>query len=145
MKIEIIDYHQKNIPDQVIHLVMRHMENKTKEDIMKILDLASKSSNVLLLVLWKDHEAIAFSFGNMSVGLESEGFYFWLNEFYVLESYQHQGYGHMLFLDLKQKLKNKGVNYMALVTGHMNNHAKQFYEKEGLKKKDYLWHDLSLD
>ena len=143
--LNVVDYFKQIIPEIAIDLVMEQVDNISREDLKEVLDLATLSSSTSFLVLWKDEEPIAFSYGNLSMGLESKGYYFWLNEFYVGKMHRNKGYGSYLFKCLKDKLKEMNVKYLALVTGKMNQEAQIFYKKQGLNQKDYLWYDLNLN
>lgn len=55
-----------------------------------------------------------------------------IDELYVLEDYQRQGYGISLFLSLINILKNKGVEYIYLVT-NLDDSAKDLYIKYGFR------------
>lgn len=142
--IQIVRYQGQQVPDQVLSLIGEQVESKSLENIKHIIDKISINHAIDLCVLWLDDEAIAFSYGNMSVGLESGGSYFWLNEFYVKKNYRHKGYGRMLFMSLKEMLKENGIHYLALVTGKMNKDAQSFFNHVGLTQRDYLWYDVTI-
>jgi len=141
---EIVQYNHQTISKEVVELVHAHIKSNDLKQLSRTLMDALTSPNVLLLVIKKDNKAIGFCYGNLSIGLESKGSYFWLNEFFIKASMRHQGYGSKLMQYLKEMLKSKGVNYMALATGKMNKSAQKFFEEQGLQQKEYLWYDIKL-
>jgi len=141
--LKIIKHHQNNLTPDVVDLINQHIKSDDVDTLKKTLKMGLSSGSVILLSLWHDDEVIGFSYGNVCIGLESKGHYFWLNEFFIKMSYRHQGNGKLLMNYFKQTLQENEINYIALVTKPTNEQAIAFYQKEGFYQNDYLWFDFT--
>ncbi len=140
---KIIRHDSSNLSTDVIQLINLHMKDQNLSELKNTLEHGLKLNSVILLSLWEGQEVIGFCYGNISIGLESKGSYFWINEFFIKTPYRHQGNGRLLMNHLKQILQENKINYMALVTKTLNEQAIAFYQREGFHQRDYLWFDFT--
>lgn len=130
-------------------LIQKQMDSigspKTPEQIEQTLsNIFWHDSRAILFVGYKDDIPASFAFGNISVGLESGGDYFWLNELYVDTAYRRYGHAGELLSFIDKWLKNKGTKYMACVTGKDNSAAQNMYKKHGFDLGTIVWADKSI-
>jgi GNAT superfamily N-acetyltransferase len=135
---------------QIISLIQKQMESigspKSFEQIRQAVSNIFKPNNRAAIFVGYDVNSIpvAFAFGNVSVGLEAGGDYFWLNELYVDASCRRNGYAASLLLFVENWLKDEGINYIACVTGKENIAAQNMYQKKGFELNTIIWVDKSM-
>lgn len=120
--------------NQIILLLKDQMEYigspKTNQEIMNTLRLAFKSENAKLMVISDQGHVIGFCFFNVSIGMESAGYYVWLNEMHIHKEYRNQGYGTQLYQALVDWCKE---NKILRIMGMMDESEKQtirFYQQQ---------------
>lgn len=119
---------------------------KSLEQIKQAVSNVFELNNWAVIFVGYDVEdtPVAFAFGNVSVGLEAGGSYFWLNELYVDISCRGRGYADTLLSFIENWLLDRGINYIACVTGKQNIAALNMYEKKGFELNTVMWVDKSI-
>lgn len=134
----------------ILSLIQKQMESigspKTFEQIEQTLSNIFKSDNRAMLFVGYDagNIPVAFAFGNAGVGFETGGGYFWLNELYVDIPCRRHGCASELLSFAEKWLKDKGINYIACITGKENTAAQNMYRKKGFDLSDIVWVDKSI-
>ncbi len=103
-----------------------------------------RSQTVVFIGYENENVPVAFAFGNIGVGLQSGGDYFWLNELYVDVDCRRNGYATVLLAYVENWLKEKGIRYMACVTGSQNTAAQRLYQKNGFETEALVWVEKNL-
>lgn len=142
ISVKVISIKKDDINHDVLFLLSQHLNNQSLKEINDTLTKALHKNHVRLFVLYDDINPIGFCYGNLSIGLESKGYYFWINEFYISSNFRNQGCGHFLMSHIKENLKKVKISYIALVTSKLNQKAQTFFIREGFKAQDYLWFDV---
>lgn len=57
---------------------------------------------------------------------------------FVKENNRRQGIGRELFIDIKDKLKEKGIDKLELMVWSFNKDAINFYRNEGMKTRSEI-------
>jgi ribosomal protein S18 acetylase RimI-like enzyme len=134
----------------IINLIQKQMESigspKTPQQINQtVLNIFKPASRAVLFVGYDSKNIpVVFAFGNVGVGFEAGGDYFWLNELYVDISCRRYGYASALLSFAEKWLKDKGINYIACITGNDNIAAQNMYQKKGFDLSTIIWVDKSL-
>lgn len=133
----------------IISLIQKQMESigspKTPEQIRQTLsNIFRRDSRAILFTGYIDDIPAAFAFGNIGVGFETGGDYFWLNELYVDLPYRRRGYAGALLSYAEKWLKENGIKYIACVTGKDNINAQGMYQKNGYDAGSVVWVDKSI-
>ena len=84
-------------------------------------------------------EYSGFAFCNISSGLESGADYIWINELYVEPEYRRKGVASEIMGFIETWAKEKGIKYIATVTGKTNETAMGLYEKNGYELGEIMW------
>lgn len=122
---------------QIISLLQDQMEYigspKTNQELIETIRLAFKSENAKLMVLSDFGHMIGFCFFNVCIGMESAGYYVWLNEMHIHKEYRNQGYGKMLFEGLEQWCKEHGIIRIMGMMDETEQQTRQFYASRDAK------------
>ncbi len=143
--------HTCDIPDiEGVHQLVKQQlmfigYEPTEQDVEAVLTNAMKrESRSVLWVGYALHKAVGIAFGNVCCGLESGGDYLWLNELYVAQEARAHGLGTQLLNQAQQWAKEKGCNYLAMVTHPRNERAQNLYAAEGFELESLIWVDKYL-
>lgn len=148
-----IEAYQSGFPAEyeasIFRLFQKQMEEigtpKSLEHIQRaVANIFQKSRQAVVFVGYDENVPVAFAFGNIGVGLQSGGDYFWLNELYVEADYRRQGYATVLLARVGKWLKEKGIHYIACVTGRQNTSAQRLYQKNGFETEELVWVEKTI-
>jgi ribosomal protein S18 acetylase RimI-like enzyme len=134
----------------ITRLIQKQMESigspKTTEQIEQTISNIFNSNNRAMLFAGYDAGGIpvAFAFGNLGVGFEAGGDYFWLNELYVDINCRRQGCAGEMLSFIEKWLKDKEINYIACVTGRENAAAQNMYKNNGFDLNAVIWVDKKI-
>lgn len=122
---------------QIISLLKDQMEHigspKTNQQLIETIRLAFKSENAKLLVMNDIGHVIGFCFFNVCIGMESAGYYVWLNEMHIHKQYRSRGYGAMLFEALEKWCKENNVIRIMGMMDESEVRTSKFYESRDAK------------
>lgn len=120
---------------QIISLLKDQMEYigtpKTNEELKETIKLMFQTEYAKLMVLSENSRLIGFVFFNIDIGLQSSGKYIWLNEMHIHKSKRGQGYGSILFDELKTWAKAQGIKRIMGMVDQIDKRTKDFYLKQG--------------
>ncbi|MFA6861907.1 MAG: GNAT family N-acetyltransferase [Bacilli bacterium] len=118
-------------------------EDWTNKEAFERLKIIAGSANSFGLVAIDGKKIIGMALGREMIYCQRNEF--WLDEFSLLPSYQHQGIAKKLFSSLKNELSKRNIQKLFLVT-RRNYHCQTFYEQEGLtQSKDDVVMGLDLN
>lgn len=133
--------------EKVVDLISEQMDfigsHKAKEVIENTLEKAFSLANVILFVYDKDYPQ-GFAFVNTSIGLESGGLYYWVNELYVSPNSRKKGIASQILSTIEKHGLENDVNYIALSTADENEKAISLYQKQGFDISKTTWVDKTL-
>lgn len=122
---------------QIVSLLKDQMDHigspKTNQEIIETIRLAFKSENAKLMVLSDIGHVIGFCFFNICIGMESAGYYVWLNEMHIHKQYRSQGYGTMLFDALEKWCREQGIIRIMGMMDESEVRTRKFYETRDSK------------
>jgi len=142
MEYILLDVFDKEvITEEIINIIRTQMEfigsQRSNKQIASFLqEYLRKESNAKLLILKKD-SIVGFAFFNISVGLETNGKYIWLNEVHILNEFRNHGYGNDIIEFLDNYVKENNIKkIMGLISNE--NSAKNFYENNKFSLNEYI-------
>lgn len=120
---------------QIVSLLKDQMEYigtpKSSEEIKQTIKLMFTTDYAKLMVLSNHSMLIGFVFFNISIGLQSGGKYLWINEMHIHKHFRGQGYGTILFGELKNWASKNNVLRIMGIVDDIDKRTKNFYVKQG--------------
>lgn len=120
---------------QIILLLKDQMEYigspKTNKELMNTIKLVFESENSYLMVVSDNGHIIGFAFFNICIGMESAGKYLWLNEMHIHKSYRSEGYGAILYEEMRKWCKENNVVRIMGMADEKEVRTIAFYKKQG--------------
>ncbi len=121
---------------QIIKLLKDQMEYigspKTNQEIMNTIRLSFQTQNTKLMVINDNGHVLGFCFFNISIGMESNGKYLWLNEMHIHSEYRGKGYGTLLFNELTNWCKDNNIVKIMGIVEESEVRTLDFYKKQGV-------------
>lgn len=136
VKVELINNMTEFVEyTQIVSLLKDQMEYiktpKTNEEIKSTIKMMFQSEMAKLMVIEDNGLLIGFVFFNVAIGLQSGGKYLWLNEMHIHQYYRGQGYGTILFNELKKWAKEHDIKRVMGIIDDIDPRTKKFYQKRG--------------
>lgn len=136
VKVELINNMTEFVEyTQIVSLLKDQMEYiktpKTNEEIKATIKMMFQSEMAKLMVIEDNGLLIGFVFFNVAIGLQSGGKYLWLNEMHIHKYYRGQGYGTILFDELKKWAKENDIKRVMGIIDDIDPRTKEFYQKRG--------------
>lgn len=98
-----------------------------------------RSASAVFLVAKENDQIVGFVLGGIEVTKAT------IHNIFVVEQHRGIGISEQLMATCLQKLKQKGVTYVSLLTKTDNNMAKNFFKKTGFKEGyDFTWYSKYL-
>ena len=120
---------------QIILLLKNQMDYigspKSNEELLNTIKLAFGSDSAHLMVISDNGHIIGFAFFNVCVGMESAGKYLWLNEMHIHKDYRSQGYGSILYKEMKKWCLNNEIVRIMGMADESEVRTKAFYKRQG--------------
>ncbi|MBC8586895.1 GNAT family N-acetyltransferase [Paratissierella segnis] len=133
---------------QDIHVINRPDVYKAVNPLScEYFQFSLTDKDTLATVYEKDNELIGFcvtvlkSISNHPVMKDKKSGF--MEALFVKQNYRKQGIGRELFIDIKDKLKERGIDKLELMVWSFNEGAINFYRNEGMETRSEIM-ELSL-
>lgn len=110
---------------------MTHTEESFNKLMLAIDTILEDPSTARLIVVEKDGQIYGMAHMNMGISLKTGGYYLWLNELLVKESYRNKGIGKKLLIYIIHWAESEGIRSIELETGVNNSVTKHLYNSLG--------------
>ena len=150
MVITLQNNHDANVVNKLSKIVLKQMNFIGAEHDSAKVDCAIKNAldkngkSIFFVKINEKEEFIGFVFGNVCSGLETGADYLWINELYVEPEYRRKGIAAEIFTFIERWAKDKGIKYIATMTGEKNKTALKFYKKMSYDLEKVIWVDKSI-
>jgi len=120
---------------------------KSKQHIAQTLQLLitpHSTAHLLALQRLDDEELVGFCFFNQCMGIESGGYYLWINDIYILPSCRRQGAASFLLKQVQLWAKQHQCGYIACIADNWNIASQTLFKRMGFTCSSSVWMDKIL-
>ena len=97
-----------------------------------------------LFSLLDDDGPVAVCLANLACGVDSGGWYLWINEIFVTTKKRQKGIGKVMANSVLEWAKDKGCRYVAGITWKENKASQQLFKSCGFSAEEIIWLDKEL-
>ena len=116
-----------------------------EEHVMKAMELIlDRHSPSHLFSLVDDNVPVSVCLANLACGVESGGWYLWINEIYVASEKRTKGIGKKMATSVVEWAKERGCRYVAGITWKENEASQKLFKSCGFSAEEVIWLDKEL-